>query len=185
MRRQTRPLFAALSMCVLSACVPAIAQQTTTAPTAPPPAACDAVEHRQFDFWLGAWEVTGGPKLDQIVGHNTITRVASGCALREHWVNAGGRDGHSLNVYDREAKRWTQFWIGSDGVILRLQGSLRDDGAMAMEGALPKADGGVQRQRIVWTPKPDGSVVQRWDTSDDDGMSWQISFVGIYRRKPD
>lgn len=148
----------------------------------PPPPACEAPEHRQFDFWLGEWEVTGGPKLDTIVGRNAIVRVASGCALREHWINSGGRDGHSLNVYDRDTKRWTQFWIGSDGVVLRLEGGLRDDGAMAMEGVLPDGQGGLQRQRIVWTPRDDGSVEQRWDTSDDDGAHWQLSFLGIYRR---
>lgn len=166
-----RPLFIAAICCV----APALAQPL-------PPPACETPEYRQFDFWLGEWEVTGGPQLDRIVGHNTITRVASGCALREHWMNAGGSDGHSLNVYDREAQRWTQFWIGSDGVVLRLSGGLREDGAMAMEGTLPDGKGGAQRQRIVWTPKPDGSVVQQWDTSDD-GSRWQTSFVGVYRRK--
>jgi hypothetical protein len=159
----------------------AIVQAQNAAPPVPPPA-CEAAEHRQFDFWLGEWEVYGGPDRDRIVGRNTIAKVATGCALQERWVNTGGRDGHSLNVYERDAKRWTQFWIGSDGVTLRLQGGLRADGAMAMEGALPGAGGGTQRQRIVWTPQPDGSVIQQWDTSDDDGRSWQTAFVGHYRR---
>jgi hypothetical protein len=172
-----RPLIA-LSLVLLSSSAAA-----QSAPPSPPPPACEAPEHRQFDFWLGEWEVTGGQKLDQIVGRNSITKVASGCALREHWINVGGRDGHSLNVYDRDSKRWTQFWIGSDGVIIRLEGGLREDGAMAMDGVLPNGKGGVQKQRIAWTAKPDGSVVQKWETSDDDGASWQISFVGIYRRK--
>ncbi len=149
----------------------------------PPPPACVAPEHRQFDFWLGEWDVIGGPNAETVVGRNTIVRVASGCALREHWVNNGGNDGHSLNVYDRATKRWTQFWIGSDGVVLRLEGGLRDDGAMAMEGVLPDGKGGVQKQRIVWTPKPDGRVEQRWETSDDDGAHWQTAFLGIYRRR--
>lgn len=162
---------------------PAGAQTPPTAAQPPPPPACDAPLHRQFDFWIGDWDVFGGPGGTSIVGRNTITPVASGCALREHWVNAGGRDGHSLNAYDRDAKAWTQFWIGSDGVILRLHGGLRADGAMAMEGVLPDGKGGMQRQRIVWTPLPDGRVEQRWDTSDDDGASWQTSFVGLYRRR--
>ncbi len=163
---------------------PAHAQSSTaTMPAAPPPSCQDPV-HRQFDFWIGEWDVFAGPEGTAIVGRNTITAVASGCALREHWVNAAGRDGHSLNGYDRETKAWTQFWIGSDGVILRLQGGLRADGAMSMEGVLPDGKGGQQRQRIVWTPLPDGRVEQRWDTSDDDGASWQTSFLGLYRRRP-
>lgn len=151
----------------------------------PPPApGCITPEHRQFDFWLGEWEVTGGPALDRIVGHNTIRKVSSGCALAEHWVNAGGRDGHSLNAYDAAAGHWTQFWIGSDGVVLRLAGGLRGK-AMVMEGRLPSANarGGEQWQRISWTPQDDGSVHQHWQTSDDAGATWQTSFLGIYRRK--
>lgn len=160
----------------------ALALQAAQAPASPPPPACEAPEYRQFDFWLGAWEVTGGPKMDQIVGHSRITAVSTGCALQEDWSNTAGRDGHSLNVYDAATKQWTQFWIGSDGVLLRLAGGLRTDGAMAMEGTLPKAGGGTQRQRITWTPNADGSVEQRWDTSDNAGASWQVAFVGIYRR---
>jgi hypothetical protein len=131
--------------------------------------------------------VWGGPQLDRIVGQNAIARVATGCALREHWINAGGRDGHSLNVYDLQTKRWTQFWIGSDGGILRLEGGLQNggpqSGAMVMTGALPGANGKQQRQRIAWTPRADGSVEQRWETSDDEGKTWQVAFVGIYRKK--
>ena len=150
---------------------------------AAPPPPCTAAEYRQFDFWLGEWQVTGGPKLDRIVGRNTITRVSSGCALAEHWVNAGGSDGHSLNTYDAAAKQWTQFWIGSDGVVLRLTGGIQGE-AMVMEGRLPSATahGGEQWQRISWTPHADGSVHQHWQTSDDAGTTWQTSFLGIYRR---
>ena len=174
MRRRDRTFTLLALLPLVATLAPATAQQ-------PPPPACEAPEHRQFDFWLGEWDVIGGSKLDTSVGRNTIARVAGGCALREHWVNSSGRDGHSLNVYDRETKRWTQFWIGSDGVVLRLEGGLRDDGAMAMEGVLPDGKGGVQRQRIVWTPREDGSVEQRWETSDDEGAHWQLSFLGIYR----
>lgn len=164
---------------MLAAPTPVAAQ---TPPAAPP--TCDAPEHRQFDFWLGEWEVVPVDGDGPAMGRNTISRVASGCALREHWVNARGLDGHSLNVYDRDARRWTQFWIGSDGVILRLQGGLRADGAMEMRGDLPDGKGGTQRQRIVWTPHPDGSVLQVWDVSDDDGITWRNSFSGRYRRVP-
>lgn len=145
--------------------------------------ACSGPEHRQFDFWLGVWDVYGGADGSQRIGGNDIRRVASGCALAEHWTNARGQDGRSLNAYDAAAGGWTQFWIGGDGVVLRLSGSLREDGAMAMEGTLADGKGGVQRQRIVWTPQADGSVTQRWDTSDDAGATWVTAFQGTYRRR--
>ena len=45
-----------LSLAAMFLVAPAFAQPG-------PPPACETPEHRQFDFWLGEWEVTGGPKL--------------------------------------------------------------------------------------------------------------------------
>jgi hypothetical protein len=147
-------------------------------------AACEAPEFHQFDFWLGDWEVVGvdgAPNAGQVLGHNRIERVSAGCGLSEHWRGASGFDGRSLNTWDAASRQWRQFWVGGDGVLLQLAGGLRD-GAMVMEGELPTASGGVQRQRIRWTPAPDGSVIQHWETSDDAGRSWNTSFLGHYRR---
>ena len=172
---------------LLSAALLATSVQAQNAPAPakppPPPPSCAAPEFRQFDFWIGEWDVYGTPTQDKIVGHNRIERVSSGCALAEHWINSTGQDGHSLNVYDAGSRTWTQFWIGSDGVVLRLSGGMQGD-AMEMRGELPNSTGGSQQQRIRWTPRHDGSVEQRWETSDDEGKTWQVSFVGIYRRKP-
>ena len=70
----------------------------------------------------------------------------------------------------------------ADGVVLRLEGGLLG-GVMVMHGQLPKAGGGVQLQKITWTPRDDGGVTQQWDTSDDDGKTWQVSFLGVYRHR--
>ncbi|HWS40849.1 MAG TPA: hypothetical protein VN247_06130 [Arenimonas sp.] len=153
-----------------------------SAQTQNPPPACDTSEYRQFDFWLGEWDVDGGQDGKTPVGKSTITRVAKGCALHENWRSAGGGDGQSLNVFDATAKQWTQFWIGADGVILRLSGGLIN-GAMVLDGSLPMPSGKTQLQRITWAKMEDGRVSQRWETSDDAGNSWQISFIGYYKRK--
>jgi hypothetical protein len=147
-------------------------------PAPPPPPACAAAEHRQFDFWLGDWEVRS-PRGAQL-GHNRIVAGGGGCWLQEHWRSAQGNDGTSLNAWDAPDGRWRQFWVGGDGMVLRLEGGLRD-GVMEMQGVLA-GEHGPQRQRITWTPAADGSITQRWDVSDDDGASWRAVFVGIYRR---
>lgn len=146
----------------------------------PPPPACTAAEHAQFDFWVGDWIVTR-PDTGAELGRNTIAKVSGGCALHEHWRGASGYSGHSLNAWDAARGQWTQHWIGADGVVLRLAGGLRD-GAMVLEGDLPGAGGGVQKQRITWTPAADGTVTQHWQVSDDEGATWTTSFLGVYRR---
>ncbi|HEU0306991.1 MAG TPA: hypothetical protein VFR30_08485 [Lysobacter sp.] len=152
------------------------------AATPPAPMQCTGVEHRQFDFWLGEWKVYGGPDGDRHVGDNRIERSDNGCWLVEHWRGASGNHGTSTNAWDAQYRVWRQFWVGGDGVVLRLEGGLQD-GAMVMAGELPTPQGGTQRQKISWTPQADGSVIQQWDTSDDGGGSWTTTFRGHYRRK--
>lgn len=163
---------------LLSASTP----MTTHATPPPAPLLCTGAEHRQFDFWLGEWEVYAGPQGDRLVGHNRITRSDNGCWLVEHWRGIGGNHGTSTNAWDAQYGVWRQFWVGGDGVVLRLEGGLQDD-AMVLEGELPRTGGGVQRQRIRWTPQDDGGVVQHWETSDDAGRTWATSFRGVYRRR--
>ncbi len=151
-------------------------------PTSAPPPACTGAEHRQFDFWLGEWEVRSGTNPGTLQGTSWIERSPNGCWITEHWHSARGSDGSSLNAWDAQYQVWRQFWTGADGVVLRLEGGLRD-GAMLMHGELPKTGGGLQRQRIRWTPRRDGSVTQQWDTSDDGGRTWQTSFLGVYRHR--
>ena len=149
----------------------------------PPLLRCAGEEHRQFDFWIGDWEVHGGPEGDRLLGTSRIERSENGCWLVEHWRGVGGNHGTSTNAWDAQHRTWRQFWVGGDGVVLRLAGGLQGR-AMVMQGDLPTPQGGTQRQRISWTPQNDGTLVQQWDTSDDDGRSWTTTFRGRYRRTP-
>lgn len=139
---------------------------------------CGAPEYRQFDFWLGDWEVSN-PDGD-VVGTNTITSVSGGCGLHERWEGATGAVGESLNAYDRRTGTWHQAWVGGRGLVLRLEGGLRD-GSMVLEGRLVEGDDHVP-QRITWTPAADGSVRQHWETSEDGGANWTTAFDGTYRK---
>ncbi|MGH2454850.1 MAG: hypothetical protein ACRDHD_01120 [Candidatus Limnocylindria bacterium] len=144
---------------------------------------CTAPEHRQFDFWIGDWDVhdpEGTP-----VGRNRITALFEGCALREEWSGASGHRGTSLNAWSASRGSWHQTWVDSSGLVLLLDGSLRD-GAMILEGTAPSPDGsgaGV-RHRISWTVM-DGNpdrVRQHWQVAAEDG-TWQTAFDGRYVRR--
>ncbi|GAB3345177.1 hypothetical protein [Lysobacter tyrosinilyticus] len=155
---------------------------STQAAPVPTPLRCEAAEYRQFDFWLGEWNVFGED--GQLLGTNRIERSDNGCWLVEHWSGVSGNHGISTNAWDAQHRVWRQFWVGGDGVVLRLEGG-RDGDAMVMRGELPDGKRGTQHQRIAWTPQSDGSVHQQWDTSDDRGATWQTSFHGVYRRRGD
>jgi len=142
-------------------------------------APCDASEHRQFDFWLGEWEVrTPDGKL---AGTNRIEREYGGCVLHERYDTGRGYSGESLNVYDAPRKAWHQTWVDTSGTLLLLEGGLRD-GRMVLEGQTVGADAQTTRHRITWTPNPDGSVRQFWESTDARGQ-WTTAFDGLYKRK--
>jgi hypothetical protein len=159
----------------------AVAQSPAPAGAAKPsPApACQAAEFRQFDFWLGKWNVTG-PKGNQ-VGTSEISRQAEGCAVREQWTSASGQGGMSVNYYDESDRQWHQDWVGGDGTILHLHGGMRD-GAMVLTNESKTGRAGARVDRISYTPLPGGKVKQEWSFSTDHGQTWQTSFIGIYAK---
>ena len=150
------------------------------AATSSPPA-CAAAEHRQFDFWIGTWDVFG--PAGRQVGTNRIERIADGCALLEQWTGNGNVTGKSLNIYDATDGRWHQTWVDNGGTLLMLVGGLVDRSmVMTMSGPAQAAGKPAPLQRITWTPAPDGSVRQLWESSSDDGGSWAVVFDGRYVR---
>ena len=145
--------------------------------------ACEAAEHRQFDFWVGRWDVYG-PK-GKKAGENRIEVIADGCALLEQWTGSGGFSGKSLNIYDAGDRRWHQTWVDSGGTLLVLSGGLVEQ-SMVMSAVTPSPTDPTRtvQQRITWTPAADGSVRQLWESSADGGKSWTVVFDGRYVRAP-
>ncbi|MBT8048527.1 MAG: hypothetical protein HKN57_07780 [Xanthomonadales bacterium] len=146
-----------------------------------PEAPCSSAGYRQFDFWIGDWNVSSG---EEPAGTNSIQSIHNGCALKENWQGAGegGISGSSFNIYDRAKGRWHQTWVDGSGTLLQLDGGLVD-GVMVLGGARPARDGnGMVQHRISWTPNPDGTVRQLWEASKDEGGSWTVLFDGLYTR---
>lgn len=142
--------------------------------------ACSTPQHRQFDFWIGEWEVSDAR--GQRLGSNRIERVLNGCALYESWAGVSGSRGHSFNAWDPADNKWHQSWFDNDGTILNLSGGMIN-GEMVMEGERRLSDGTQTVERITWTPNKDGTVRQFWQSSRDRGMRWTVVFEGTYRRK--
>lgn len=153
---------------------------TSSAGAQAPPPACKTADFRQFDYWVGDWQVTDSGAT-KVYGTNSITSEEAGCLVHEHWASANGGTGQSLNFYDAAASRWEQVWVGSGGGMLTLVGHL-DAGAMVLEGENGPATGRTLH-RVAWIPEPDGRVRQFWKVSTDGGKSWTVSFDGWYRRK--
>lgn len=143
---------------------------------------CCSINHQQFDFWIGSWEVvdTNG----QALGVNNITKEEGGCVLAEQWTGASGGTGRSVNYFQVADSSWNQLWISANGFILELKGHWHEDqGAMILRSEQQmNRQGNRFYNQISWTPQPDGSVIQRWDLLDPENQILQTLFYGIYRK---
>ncbi len=143
-----------------------------------PPAPCSSPEYRQFDFWVGEWEVTNA--LSQASGPQAgsrITLLHDGCAVHEEYENVGGYEGSSLSYFDGRDGLWHQTWIDNQGTAVLFTGRLEGDSMV-----LGSQDG-EKLGRMTWTPLPDGRVRQVWERSEDGGTSWTALFDGSYTRR--
>ena len=145
-------------------------------------APCSAPEFRQFDFWIGNWEVRN-PKGD-LVGTNLVERILGDCVIQEHWKGKLGLEGSSFNIYDPSDGRWHQTWVDGRGTLLLLSGGLQD-GKMVLTGDLAsgKRPGTRAPQRITWEKLPDGRVRQHWQSSRKAAGPWEDVFLGLYSMK--
>jgi hypothetical protein len=141
-------------------------------------APCSAAEHRQFDFWVGEWQVH--KKDGSVAGINRIDREFGGCVVHEHYLTGRGYSGESFNIYDSSRKVWHQTWVDSSGLLLTLEGHLIGSN-MVLEGKNRQSDGSEIKQRITWSPNADGTVRQLWESTDPKGQ-WVVSFDGLYTK---
>jgi hypothetical protein len=137
-----------------------------------------APAHREFDFWIGEWDVVDANGTPQ--GKNTISKEENGCVLVEKWAGAGGSGGMSMNFYDPGRQKWVQQWVSGNGGFIEIEGGI-DKGSMVLTGSIRSL--GSENSlpfRGTWTLLEDGRVRQFFEQSNDDGETW---FEGFYSRK--
>jgi hypothetical protein len=141
-------------------------------------------EFRQFDFWIGDWDVTssGAP-----AGQSRVERILGDCVILENWTGGSGVTGKSFNIWDGTSKEWRQTWVDSTGTLTEFHGSFVD-GKMLYEaqGLVPDPQGKLRptRQRMTFFDLG-GRVRQLGETSTDDGRTWSVGYDLLYTRKGD
>lgn len=158
----------------------AAATQATTASPAQPPL-CSAAQYRQFDFWIGAWDVfdtASGAR----VGSSRIEPAVNTCAISERYeapqAPGGAYSGASYSGYDRKDGKWHQLYVDVNGNVSWFTG-----GPEGGDLVLVAPGRGGTLQRMTYRPHPDGSVQQIGTVSADGGRSWSPGYDYTYRRK--
>ena len=146
--------------------------------------ACKNPQHRQFDFWVGTWDVSPTGQ-DKVVARSVIESLYGGCVIRENWMPVSGTAGGSLNSYDPVDGRWHQVWMDAGNARVSFEGYFAE-GQMILtgdwRGALgPGKDGLV---RMTYSRLEGGAVRQLGQISTDKGATWKPYFDFTYRPVP-
>jgi hypothetical protein len=138
-----------------------------------------APEFRQFDFWIGEWDVKttqGG-----IAGTSSVQLILGQCIIFENWTSGSGGSGKSFNIYDVNDKKWHQTWVSDKGVFTHYIGGLQEGSMVIVADTLIGGKKGLAR--MTFSKMPNGDVRQFGENSVDDGKRWTPSFDLIYSKK--
>lgn len=143
-----------------------------------PPAPCSEPAFRQFDFWLGTWDVTTPD--GRLAGTNTITSEEGGCLILERWTSVTGSTGQSYNYYNPATEKWRQVWVSQSSMI-DYEGGLTETGSLKLVGTITSVGSGVQADFTgEWTKNEDGSVTQHFEQYNSKTETWDVWFTGRY-----
>jgi len=167
-----------MALLSLLAGLAAVQSAAPPAPPAPPPS-CTAPEHRQFDFWVGRWDVypTG---TERLVAHSLIERLYNDCVIRENWMPLRGGGGSSLNAWRPAERIWRQTWTDSANNWVEFTGGIEGE-AMVLTARASGVNGAEMLSRMTYTRGAGGSVRQVGAQSTDGGTTWTPQYDFTYR----
>jgi hypothetical protein len=153
------------------------------------PTPCSTPEARQFDFWIGEWDLTwpaeqaGGEPGEIMTGINQITQLYGPCVVEENFSTSDGSfRGHSVSVYDEKDARWRQTWVDSAGAYLSFSGG-SEDGDMVLSTEPVESEEGVLINRMVFSDITPDSLFWRWRRTTNGGDTWIDRWTITYQRR--
>ena len=136
---------------------------------------------RQFDFWLGDWDVTWG---EGQKGQNHVEAILDGRVIMEQFDGRPGSPlrGMSLSVYSPALKAWRQTWVDAEGSYWSFSGGF--DGTRMTLVTDDVRNGRPVKLRMVWHNLAADSLDWSWERSDDAGQTWLALWQLHYTRRP-
>jgi hypothetical protein len=143
--------------------------------------------YRQFDFWIGEWEVFG--KNGKKAGDSKIELILDSCIILENWKSANPvkslyYSGKSFNSYNTKNKQWQQTWVDNIGGKTEYSEGRFENNSMVFQTApfLFNKDT-MAIQRLTFYNLGRDRVRQLGEISKDNGLSWVTQYDLEYRRK--
>ncbi len=137
-------------------------------------------EFRQFDFWIGEWDVRNPQGLP--AGSSSVQLILGQCIIFENWTGGNGSSGKSFNIFDTNDGKWHQTWVSDKGTFTHYIGGLEEDGNMVVV-ADSVVGGKKTLAKMTFSKMPNGDVRQLGENSTDGGKTWTTVFDLTYVRK--
>jgi hypothetical protein len=131
---------------------------------------CARPAYRQFDFWIGNWDVFDVQRPTTVIAHARVDLILNGCVLHEVYEGVDGHKGESFSIYDATRKIWHQSWVNDRGYLLTIGGHLQG-GSMIIQGLDHLPNGTLRAVRGEWRSE-DRGVREIATRSTDGGVTW-------------
>ena len=144
---------------------------------------CSEGQRRQFDFWLGSWDVTWpasshGPAGS---GRDNVQKILANCVVQENFLpDTSALRATSISTYVPETGQWKQIWADNEGHSRDLTGESKN-GEVVLSGQT-EVNGKKVLQRSVWKNIKPMELDCNWEQSQDGGQTWQVLWPMHYTR---
>ena len=138
-----------------------------------------APEFRQFDFWIGEWEVKNTQ--GQPAGKSKIELMLGDCIIYENWTSALPNiySGKSFNLYNSVTKKWMQTWVDDKGAVLEFIDGEYKDNKLTF---ITRPDPQNQITRLTFYNLNPDLVRQLFEVTNDEGKTWTTTTDLFYNR---
>lgn len=148
---------------------------------------CSSQVYRQFDFWVGDWEVYGvkGKK----AGESRISIILDSCIILEEWTSVAAPgtvpySGKSFNTYNATTNQWQQTWVdNSGGSTEYLNGKYENNALVFLTNPIPLKKDTMAIRRLTFFNLSPVKVRQVGEISKDNSATWSTEYDLEYRRK--
>jgi hypothetical protein len=148
---------------------------------------CTAPSYRQFDFWIGEWDVYA--KNGNKAGDSKISLILDSCIILEEWTSAGSNQGlrfagKSFNTWNRNTKQWQQTWVDNTGGSTEyLEGKYDENKIIFQTKPFPFSKDTIAVRKLTFFNLSPDKVRQFAEITKDNGASWQTEYDLEYRRR--
>ena len=135
---------------------------------------------RQFDFWLGKWDLTWG---EDGRGSNRISAILDEHVIQEEFDGTPSipLKGISVSAFNFNLGKWQQTWVDNSGSYLDLVGEFKNEEMILEREA--NIQGKSIKQRMIFYNISADELDWNWERSDDNGENWQVLWKIHYTRK--